>query len=215
MDSVVLHSRFNASDIVFQPITKTAKGSKIVYLNFPGGKKIQVQTPVMSAPFGISSFTDAATGVSSYSLDASFRGADNDPKIAGFLAKMKELDEVVIDAAVKNSADWFGKSMSKDVVANLTRSIVKEPSDPKYASTIKFKIGNGFGPDSTFYDESHNEVDKDYVTKGSTFRAIIELGSVWQVNRSFGVTWRLVQCAVVSRPDQGIQGFAMLEDDDE
>jgi len=215
-DQIVLHSAFDPASIQFQPIGKTAKGGKIVYINFAENKRIKLQTPVMSAPFGISTFDEASTGTQTFSLDASFNGYQTDPKIAGFLEKCKALDEHVLATAVTRSKEWFGKAMERDVIANFLRPTVKEASDPtKWAPTIKFKIAMRNGAPSTeFYDEFQNDVDMTYITKGTTFRAIIELSSIWFINKTFGCTWRLAQVAVASRPDK-LSGFAFKMEEDE
>jgi hypothetical protein len=49
------------------------------------------------------------------------------------------------------------------------------------------------------------------VTKGCTVKMIVELGSVWFVNKNFGVTWRLVQAAVTGRKDQ-FDNYAFASD---
>lgn len=214
MEAVTLHSQFDPTSVQFQPIGKTSKGGKIVYCNFPDNKRIQLQTPVMSAPFGISCFDEASTGLQTFSLDASFKGYDTDPKLAAFLSKCKGFDEHFIDGATARSREWLGKELTREVVANMTRGTVKEASDPtKYAPTIKFKIRMRDNvPTTEFYDESHNEVGMNYITKGTTFRAIIELSSVWFMGKNFGCTWYLSQLVVVSKPER-LAGFAFKDDD--
>lgn len=216
MAEVMLHSSFNPAEIKFAPISKTSKGGKIVYLALPADKRIKVQTPVLSAPFGVSSFEDAAAVTQSYSIDASFRGFETDPKIAGFLTKCRAFDEHLLQAAADKSKEWLGKAMTKELAAEFFRKTVREANDPsKYAPTMKLKIAMKDGrPSSEFYDEHQEPVGMDYIVKGTTFRAIIELSSIWFINKTFGATWRLAQLAVVSRPDR-LAGFAFQPEDDE
>lgn len=205
--AIILHSEFAPKDDVkFSPMQKTAKGSKIVYANGRHGGKVRIQTPVMGAPFGVSKFDDTATGNSSYSLDLSFREVDTDPKIAKFLETCRDFDNYVLDVAVKNSKDWLGKDMSREIVQEFYRSMVRDPSNDKYKPTIRLKIS----PYTEFYDENHSRVDLDYVTKGSQVRCIVEVNT-WFVNKSFGVSLRILQAQVVSRP-VGISGFAFADD---
>lgn len=205
--AIILHSEFAPrDDVKFSPVTKTAKGSKIVYANGRHGGKVRIQTPVMSAPFGVSKFDDAATGNSSYSLDLSFRDMDTDEKIGKFLETCRAFDEHVLDVAVSNSKEWLGKEMSREIVKEFYRSLVRDPSDPKYKPTIRLKIS----PYTEFYDENHNRVELDYITKGSSVRCIVEV-STWFVNKSFGVSLRILQAQVVSRP-LGISGFAFADE---
>lgn len=211
MDNVMLHSSFEPANVKFAPLSKTSKGGKIVYFNLPNTHRITIQTPVMSAPFGVSTYDDASDGRRSYSLDASFKGCDTNPKLASFLKKCRAFDERLIDVATENSKTWFGNVMSRDMTSVLFRKSVREATDPtKYAPTLRLKIT----PNTEYYDEQQNRVGMEYITKGTTFRAIVELSSVFFVNKQFGVTWRIVQLAVTSRPDK-LTGFAFQDEDED
>ena len=78
---------------------------------------------------------------------------------------------------------------------------------------MQVPIKNG-QPNLPVYDEGRQSVSPDYIIKGSTVKMILELGNVWFVGKaSFGVTWRVLQVAVLSRPQ--LEGYAFCEDDDE
>lgn len=208
----MLASGFTPVTVQFSSLEKNRKGGKVVFVGLPGAdgqrQKILLQTPTMALPFGVSPYQDAATGeIQSYSLDASFRGSDSDPRIADFLAKMRELDEVTLDVAVANSKEWFGKPMSKEIVSEFHRKLVKDPANPQYAPVIKFKVQLQNGqPNAMFFDEKRQPCDIDYFTKGTTFKGIIELDRIWFVNkvRAFlaracgaGVVWCTQWCGVL------------------
>lgn len=208
MSALSLYSAFDASKLTFAPLEKNKKGGKMVSLFPPIGedgikKRVVIQTPVVAVPFGVTPYQEATTGeIQSYSIDISFRGHETNPEIADFLARMRHLDDVLLDAAVANSKEWFGKTMSKDVVKEFIRKLVKEPTNPQYAPVMKVKVPVVRGePVSKFFDENKQPVPIDYITKGSTVKMILELSpSVWFVNKNFGVTWKLSQAKVESRP---------------
>lgn len=212
MDSqIVLHTAFDPSSVKFSQISKTSKGGKIVYMNFPNNQRITLQIPTMSAPFGISSYDDESNGRRSYSIDASFRGMESNAKLSSFLTKCRAFDDRLLDVATENSKAWFGMDMSKETIAVLFRKSIREAADPtKYAPTLRLKIT----PNTEFYDEHQNKVGMDYIVKGTSFRAIVELSSVFFVNKQFGVTWRIVQLAVTTRPDR-LTGFSFMNDGEE
>lgn len=196
------HVDFDPTAINFAKTpAKTNRGSKIIYVNSADGNRIRVQTPVMSAPFGISTYEDSSTGLKSYSVDGSFKGHETNQFLESFLGKCRALDDHLADSASKNSKEWFGKASSIDVVHELMRKLVREPVDPKYAPTVRFKIAadSNSGPATEFFDEHGKHVDMEYLTKGSTFRAIVELSSVWFIQKSFGITLRVLQVGVVSQ----------------
>lgn len=215
MANVTLPKNFDVSELSFDSVKKNSMGGKVVYLKYAGNKNVTIQTPIMSAPFGISSYTDDKTGITKHSLDISFKGAADDEKIQQFLDKMNAFDQCLIDTAVKNSKDWLGKPMKKDVVEALYRPLVKPSKDPeKYAPTIKFKVPSRDGKmlvDS--FDHKKQPFDLNNFVPGSRVQAIIECSSVWFVNKQFGVSWKLVQLRM-SKPEK-LTGFSFIPDGDE
>ena len=219
MSSVCLYSAFDATALQFAPLEKNKKGGKIVNLFTTSGtdgtkKRIVMQTPTLAVPFGVTPYQEATTGeIQSYSIDVSFRNAESDPRIAEFLARMRQMDDVLLDTAVSRSKEWLGKSMSKDLVQEFLRKLVKDPANKQYPPVMKIKVPVVNGePTAQFYDENRQPVGIDYITKGCTIKMILELSpSVWFVNKNFGVTWRLLQAAVVSRPRR-LDGYAFADD---
>lgn len=215
MANVMLSSAFEPASVVFNPCEKNKMGGKFVPVSTdPEGKKrVVIQTPPLSVPFGVSPYQDATTGeVQSYSVDVSFRGAESDARIAAFLAKMRDLDAIILTKAVENSTAWFGKAMSEDIVAEFYRRLVRDPANPQYAPTMKCKVALSNGqPNAAFFDEDRAPVGIDAVTKGCTVKLILELQAVWFVSKTFGVTWKVLQCAVCNRPRR-LQGYAFADD---
>ena len=216
-NNIVLPKNFDVNELTFDVVKKNAMGGNVVYFKYEGHPKIIMQTPVVSAPFGLSTYTDDKTGAVKYSLDISFRGMDEDPKVQNFHDKMADFDNFLINTAVANSKEWFGKKQSKEVIENFYRPLVKPSKDPsKYAPTMKFKImtkrdGN---IDVDAFDANRNKVNlQDVLAPGVKLQAIIEAGSVWFVNKTmFGISWKLVQVKVL--PSDKIAGFSFQEDSD-
>ncbi len=208
-NSIILHSNFAPREqMKFSPMVKTAKGQKIVYINTPTKQKVRVQTPQMRAIFGLSRYDDSNTGSCSFSLDLSFNGRNENPKLDNFLTKLREVDEYLLDIAHERSVEYFGKEMSREILSEFHRPCVRDPSDPKYESTVRLKLT----PYSEIFDETHQKVDMDQIAKGSVVRAIVE-PSFWLVNKSFGISLRVLQLEIISRPS-GVSGFAFEDDDD-
>lgn len=211
---ITMYTDFDPRNLRFGALEKNKKGGKFVNVSLPSSKRAIIQTPEVSVPFGVTANQEAATGeIQSYSIEVSMRNPHDNRGIQPFLDRMLALDDVLLEAAVANSKEWFGKSMSKDVVAELLRKLVRQPANPQYPPQVKIKVPLSNGKvTSRFFDENCNEVSMDYVTKGCTVKMILELGSVWFVNKNFGVTWRLVQAAVTSRKDQ-FDAYAFATDD--
>jgi hypothetical protein len=213
---ITLYTNFDASLINFDPITRNKRGGKMCYMSYgPAKKRIFVQTPPLACPFGVGQYVDEKSGEISYSIDVAFRDLETDAKTKTFYDKMLGLNDVILTHAVKNSGEWLGKTMSRDVVAEFYRSLIKDPKDPKYSPTMKIKIPLvNSQPSVDIFSEDKEKVALDYVTKGSTIRCILELKAIWFVNKNFGCTWQLVQAGVVSRPQKFV-GWAFKDDDED
>lgn len=220
MQTVQLYSAFDPSSVNFSGLEKNKKGGKVVFVSIPdaaatGRQRLTIQTPTVAIPFGVSPYQEATTGeIQSYSVDMSFRGSDTDPRISEFLAKMRAFDDVLLDTAVANSKEWFGKQMSKEILSEFYRKLVKDPANPKYPPVMKAKVQlNNGQPTAMFFDESRQPQTIDYLEKGSTVKMILEVDRIWFVNKNFGVTWRLLQAAVCSKPHR-LEGYGFQEEAD-
>lgn len=216
-NTITLPKNFECNELTFDSVKKNAMGGNVVYFKYEEHPKVILQTPVVSAPFGLSTYTDDKTGATKYSLDISFRGMENDPKIQMFHDKMVDMDNFLIDTAVANSKEWFGKKQSKEVIENFYRPLVKPAKDPtKYAPTMKFKIMTKRDGtiDVDCYDKSRNKLDiKEALVSGAKVQGIIEVGSVWFVNKTmFGISWKLLQLKML--PSDKIAGFSFQEESD-
>ena len=217
-NNIILSKNLDVSAISYEPAKKNAMGGNVVPLKFQGSSKIVLQTPVVSAPFGLSTFTDDKTGAVKYSLDISFRGMEEDPRIQQLHDKMAEIDNALIEEGVKNSKEWFGKKMSREVLENFYRPLVKPAKDPtKYAPTMKIKVMTDRTGDISCdaYDHTKQKVKLDEaLVSGSKVQVILECSSVWFVGKTmYGISWRLLQVRI--QKNDKIAGFSFIEDSDE
>jgi predicted RNA methylase len=124
--NIVLCKNIDFSAFAFSNVIKNKQGGSMVYLNYSDKPKFIIQTPIMNVPFGLSEFTPD-NGPVKYSLDCSFNGHENDTKIKQFYDNVKKIDNMMIEKAVENSASWFGKTMSREVVEVRTYHQVQDP----------------------------------------------------------------------------------------
>ena len=108
------YENFNPSSVILSSVKKNKSGGKTVYINAPENKKLYLQLPFMRSPYGLSSYTDEATGKTSFSLDLSF---DRDNEDASALKeKLQELDQIILQTVADNSKEWLGKSYNIEVI---------------------------------------------------------------------------------------------------
>ena len=216
----LIHAKsLDVANVSFDEVKKTQLGQNMVYLKYNGHQKIMMQTPIVSAPFGLSTYTDEKSGITKYSLDISFRGMEEDSKIKEFFDKMSSLDDLLVSEGVKNAKEWFGKKVSKEVVENFYRPIIKPSKDPsKYAPTMKFKIQTARDGNIQLdaYDHNRNKVDiSEALLPGSKVRLICECKSIWFINKSmFGVSFQAIQVVIQKsdRNSQNLQGGCLYRD---
>ena len=186
-------NEFSPASVQFSKLRKNKNGGKAVYLNAGDNKKIYIQFPFMRSPYGLSAFTDEATGRTSYSLDLSF-DPDNEEAMA-LHNKLKELDDIIVNTVAKNSKEWLGKEFNVAVLKEALYKPMVRPGKEQYPSTIKLKILTK--PDGTFVPEAYSmqrqPVTLDTIEKGQKCMAIIDLNQIWFIDNKFGVTIRLQQ----------------------
>ena len=211
-------SEFSPASVQFSKLRKNKNGGKAVYLNAGDNKKLYVQLPFLRSPYGLSAYTDEATGRTSYSLDLSF-----DPDNADAMAlhdKLKELDDIIVNTVAKNSKEWLGKEFNVAVLKEALYKPIVRPGKEQYPSTIKLKIltksDGSFVPEC--YNMNRQMVPLDTIEKGQKACAIIDLNQIWFIDNKFGVTIRLQQALFeqsAKLPSFAFQGLDLPDGEEE
>ncbi|KAG7674766.1 hypothetical protein KSW81_006186 [Nannochloris sp. 'desiccata'] len=214
--AIVKASAFNPALLNFDAAGRYPKGGKFVSVSYgPEKQRVYMQTINLSCPFGLSTYVDPKTGQKSYSIDVAFKDL-GDPHTKGFHDTMLALNHVTLNKAVELSKDWFGKEVPMEMIREFYRPLIRQPKDPRYSPTMKIKIpvDKSGVPTAEIYNEAKERVSIDSIAKGSSITCIIELSPVWFVNKTFGLTWKLVQAAVTPGP-QNFAGYSLLEEEED
>ena len=179
-----------------------------IVLSTKQGTPLRVQFPRMYMPFGVSGFTPEV-GPTKYNIDFAVKGYDEEGSyMKKFYETLKALEDKIIDAVVGQSEVIFGSTMTKEELLPMFNSNLKETPDrePKFRVKVDTTIEDLIK--ANVFDADKNPT-KDEVKNGLYARnsghAIVELGSVYFLNRKFGCTWKLHQL-VVYEP-QNLKGF--------
>ena len=201
MATISKFTSFNASDVRFSEVKKNKMGGKAIYLSGANGGKLVYQLPLLKAPYGLSDFTDKASGKVSYSLDLSLDDQD-------VLAKLSAFDDRVLDFVASNCAACLGKEYKKDVIKEALHKPLVKQSKGGYAPTLKLKVATNpdgsFEPAAYTMEQALTSVDK--IGKGTMVHTIVEFSSIWFIDNKFGVSVRLQQ--VLFAPTAKLTGFA-------
>jgi len=179
-----------------------------IVLSTKQGTPLRVQFPRMYMPFGVSGFTPEV-GPTKYNIDFAVKGYDEEGSyMKKFYETLKALEDKIVDAVVGQSEVIFGSTMTKEELLPMFNSNLKETPDrePKFRVKVDTTIEDLIK--ANVFDADKNPV-KDEAKNGLYARnsghAIVELGSVYFLNRKFGCTWKLHQL-IVYEP-QNLKGF--------
>ena len=218
----VLGKNLDTAKITISELKPTKSAAKQAYVNYAGDKLVIQSAREMRTPFGFNVWGEGASKKTTVSL--SFEGMESNPALKEFYDAMTRLDEFMIDQGVKNCQEWFGKKMSRELVADKYKGIIKVSKDDKYAPTIKATIGErrdkdgnptgGFNAD--LIDAQRNKINDDFdkvLVRNSTLTALIDVGGMWLSSVGYGLTLRLKSAMIHSSPSSTSSDF--LEDDED
>tara|TARA_B100001758_G_C18372366_1_gene592142 strand:- start:642 stop:1253 length:612 start_codon:yes stop_codon:yes gene_type:complete len=175
------------------------------------GNLVKFQIPRMYMPFGISGFVPEI-GATKWNIDFAMKGWDEEGNyVKRFYETLKEIENKVIQEVSNQSETIFGKHTTIEELKPMFNSNIKESPErePKFRvkvdSTIDEKVK------SNVYDENKNSLIDDiknglYSRNSGT--AVVEMNSIYFLNRKFGISWKLNQL-VVYEP-QRLKGFQFI-----
>ena len=219
MNGPIHSSSVDVSNVTFQVGQAKAGRNPSIMMKY-NGNSLLMRLPRIGYPGGVL-IREGDTGTKTYTLLGSLKGCDPYAKerspgtddVGKLYNLLTDLEEHIIKSAVENSAKWFGKKRSEEVIRESFNRIVSFSTDKvdgeyvrngKYPPSIKVKIPVYDGRVSTeIVDASRNPVT--YVTPESlpsVFPKGVEAnlaisGSIYVIaGGGFGVTWRLTAAQV-------------------
>jgi len=218
----VLPSQFDVSKLVFGEIKSLQNNSKSVNMNYAGGPLI-LQLSNVDLPYGLNA--DDKFGPIKYSVNLSLNGYDTKPKMKEIFDMLEAIDDRVTTECVEKN--WLKKpGMTQQILKQmkLYKSTVKFSEDSNtgarkpYPPTVKVALRQRNGKfETSFFDTDKKEIKdvpiEDLIVKRMSVSALIECTGVWVSSVGCGLSWKLTQMKVVSRPDS-LRGYGFQDDDD-
>lgn len=214
--NVIRSSAIHTENITFGPNQiKTKTGRKLVNV-YHEGKPLRFQTPLLATLGGAKEFYDKqdSSKLQSIVLSGSL-GTGEDPEVQSFLETLERIDQILLETASKNSKEWFGDSFTVSELkkAKMFKSQIRRDPEGKYPPSLQMKLQYYDKQCQTkCYNWNREPVDYSYITKGSKFVGIVEVASIWFIDNSFGVTFKLLQCKTQKK--QEISDYAFIEEED-
>lgn len=175
------------------------------------GTPFRMQFPRMYMPFGVSGFTPEV-GQTKYNIDFAIKGYDEDDSyMQKYYESIRKIEDMVINTVTEQSERIFGKPMTREELLPMFNSNIKISGDREPKFRVKVDTDMEDNIKAPIYN-SDKIVIRDEVSNGLYARnsghAIVELNSVYFLNRMFGCTWKLYQL-VVYEP-QNLKGFQFI-----
>ena len=217
----VLPSQFDASKLAFGEIKSLQSGAKAVNMTYEGAPLI-LQVNNVDLPYGLNA--DDKFGPVKYSINLSLNGYDSKPKTKEIFDVLQAVDNRVTTECVEKN--WLRKPGMTQAILNqmkLYKPTVKFSEDANtgarkpYPPTVKVALRQRNGKfETTFYGADKKEIRdvpiEDLIVKRMVVSALIECTGVWVSSVGCGLTWKLSQMKVVSRPDS-LRGYGFQDDD--
>lgn len=195
------------SDTIQQLEISEYNNRKIV-LSTTHGLPMRIQFPRLYMPFGISGFTPEV-GNTKYNIDFALKGYDEEGSyINNFYNTLRQIEDKIIQAVANQSEAIFDKKMTPEELLPMFNSNIKESMDrePKFRVKVDTDINNVIK--ANVFDSNKTPL-KNVATQGLYARnsghAIVELNSVYFLNKKFGCTWKLYQLMVYE--PENLKGF--------
>jgi len=221
---------WDTSAIKYMKPYVTKSGSKsISIISKQSNRSLTISTPWMMT-WGCNDFTDA-NGDSDGKFNLSLNFPNDDERTSEtemFLQKLKDFENQILDDAVKMSEVWWGESMSREICKHtffpvLKYSKNKEPPHkidyskppsfrakvPNYDGVWKVEIYNTKG-EIIFPNGNTDETPNTIITKLSSVACVLQSTGIWIGGKGWGVTWKLIQCAIKPKEIVSITGRCLL-----
>jgi hypothetical protein len=176
------------------------------------GKPARMQTPRLYMPFGISGFTPAV-GPTKWNIDFSLKGYDEEGNyVKEFYETLQKVEAKIVETVREQSRDIFGEEKTTEELLAMFNSNIKHSPDrePKFRVRVDTLMG-GKDMKANVFDKDKNNITTEITEKlysRNSGIAIVEMTSLYFLNKKFGVTWKLHQL-VVYEPQQ-LKGFQFI-----
>jgi hypothetical protein len=220
--SVITPSTFDVKKLSVGEFKKLDNGGATVYINYDG-KRLRIQAPRLPVPMSASDYQ----GNRKFNVQFSFRDRASNPKVAAYVKMLEDIDDFVVDQAVKNAGKWLKMpGASKDAVKlfftpSIRFSKDKDGNPKDYPPTQKIALKERNGAfDAELYDDKRHQIEgvtpMDVLKRGAEVTAINDATGIWVVGNKFGLTWKLHQ-AMINVPGDGgaAHGFLGVDEDAE
>jgi hypothetical protein len=177
-------------------LAKSGRAIKLLYEKEP----LQFCTSTLYTPFGVKFVSKDWSNFTEFSIDCSLNQAQNESSV-GFREFIEELD-CKINSLVKDNLNLFNSTKEVATDNYNYSSILRE--NGTYPKLIKLQFPRDKNGNFTtfFFDANKDKLKLDEsnieatLTKGQTFKCIIECSKIWYYNNKVGSIWNVIQLKI-------------------
>lgn len=121
-------------------------------------------------------------------------------------SKVQKIDDLNLEAARENCAEWFGKNLSDEVIRSAyTPSIVNDQITGDCIAVTKI------------FNSDQELVDTEMLKQGRKCNVILEFAGLWFAKKAFGPAWNIFQVRVFDEPNLDVypDEYAFNDEDEE
>jgi hypothetical protein len=204
-------------------------GKSINIISKQTNRGLHISTPLLMT-WGVSDFVDEkGESDGKFSISLNFPNEEYKTQATDlFLQKLKDFENQILDDAVKNSENWWGEEMSREVAKHTFFPFIKysknketKKTDYSRPPSIRAKVpyyNSKWGVE--IYDTKSNMIfpcdnehltPVDFIPKMSSVACVLQCGGIWIGGKGWGLTWKLIQCVVKPREIQSVYGKLQIQ----
>ena len=172
---------------------KSGRAIKLFYDKEP----IQICSSTLYTPFGVKSITKEWSNYSEYNIDCALNQSASETSV-NFRKNIEKFDSILHNL-VKENTNLFSSKNEQCNENFIYSPILKENGN--YPKLIKLQLSrdNNGNFNSFIFNENKEKVKiteeniEEILSKGKTFKVIIECVKVWFYNGKVGSIWKIVQ----------------------
>lgn len=124
--------------------------------------------------------------------------------------KLTSIDDMIVEKAIENSTDWFGKMLTEKSLRTTFVSSFKDDTMDVTKNTRKGQL------EVKCYSSSKEEMDPNDLDVDTVCNVILQMCGIWFMKKSYGISWRLLQIKTKPLPKKKkTEVQYMFEDEEE
>lgn len=178
-------------------LVKHGKTIKLMRMDNNNLVPLKITTGIMYIPFGVKTYNNSYSSFNSCHIDCSLNQSKSEISVR-YREVMQKLDERILEL-IKKNLDLFDKIVCSDDDEINYSPLLRD--NQNYPELIKISLPRDRNGNFVFFlfNEKKEKIPVDdsnideVLSKGKTFKSVLDCGKIWYYNDRFGSVWNLEQ----------------------